>query len=226
MLVKEHPAVGHKILLLAEGIGEIALDVVRHHHEKMDGTGYPDGLTGDQISLYARMCAVCDVYDAITSNRPYKQAWCPALSLRKMANWNKGHFDPVVFHAFVETVGFYPVGTLVRLKSGRLGVVLEQQVGISMLQPKVRIFFSTKSMTYIEPELLDLALPDLHDSIVAREDANKWGLKNIDQYWKENSWPERFWPKKKQSWSRIKENFVLLGKRYIGVRHQSDNYSG
>lgn len=226
VLVKEHPAVGHQILSMAEGIGEVALDVYRHQHKKVDGTGYPDRLTGDQIILYASMCAVCDVYDANTSNGPYNQAWCPALFLLKMTSWNKGHFDPVVLHAFVETVGFYPVGTLVRLKSGRLGVVLEQQVRISMLRPKVRIFFSTKSMTYIEPELIDLALPELRDAIVAREDANNWGLKNVDQYWKENFCPERFWPKKKPSWSRIKENLVLLGKRYIGLRHQRDTYPG
>ena len=181
--VREHPAAGYEILLSATGVGPIALDVCRHHHEKMDGSGYPDRLSGDQISLYARMCAVCDVYDAITSNRPYKKGWCPAESLRKMAGWSKGHFDPVVFQAFVKSIGIYPVGTLVRLESGRLGVVLEQQVGKSLLMPKVRVFFSSKSMAYIAPELLDLARPGLQDRIVAREDAAKWGLKDINRYW-------------------------------------------
>jgi len=181
--VKEHSAIGHAMLRLANGVGAIALDVCLHHHEKMDGSGYPNRLSGDQISLYARMGAVCDVYDAITSNRPYKQGWCPAESLRKMAAWSEGHFDPVIFQAFVKRVGIYPVGTLVRLESGRLGVVLEQPVGNSLLMPKVRIFFSVTSMAYIASELLDLALPGLQDRIVASEDADKWGLKNIDQYW-------------------------------------------
>ncbi len=181
--VKEHPAAGHKLLLDAQGVSAISLDVCLHHHEKMDGTGYPDRLKGEEISLFARMGAVCDVYDAITSNRPYKQGWCPAESLRKMAEWSKGHFDEKVFQAFVKSIGIYPVGTLVRLESGRLGVVVEQQVGKSLLMPKVRVFFSIKSMSYIAPELLDLAGPGLQDKIANREDASKWGLKDIDRYW-------------------------------------------
>lgn len=181
--VREHPAAGHKMLLKAKGVGEIALDVCLHHHEKMDGSGYPDGLSGDQISLYARMGAVCDVYDAITSNRPYKQGWCPAASLRKMTEWSRGHFDEAVFQAFVKSIGIYPVGTLVRLESGKLGVVVEQQVGKSLLLPKVRVFFSARSLVYITPALLDLASPGLQDKIVAREDASKWDLKDINRYW-------------------------------------------
>lgn len=181
--IKEHPGAGYQMLLEAKGVGEIALDVCLHHHEKMDGTGYPKGLEGDQISLYARMGAVCDVYDAITSNRPYKAGWCPAESLRKMSEWSRGHFDDRVFQAFVKSIGIYPVGTLVKLHSGRLGVVIEQQVGKSLLLPKVRVFFSSKSMAYISPLLLDLSSPAVQDKIVSREDAAAWGLKDIDRYW-------------------------------------------
>ncbi|MFZ6753178.1 HD-GYP domain-containing protein [Undibacterium sp. Dicai25W] len=181
--VKEHPVAGHKMLLEAKGVSAVALDVCLHHHEKMDGTGYPYGLQGEQISLLAKMGAVCDVYDAITSNRPYKQGWCPAESIRKMAEWSKGHFDEKIFQAFVKSIGIYPVGTLVRLESGRLGVVVEQQVGKSLLAPKVRVFFSIKSMSYIAPELLDLAGPGLQDKIANREDVSKWGLKDINRYW-------------------------------------------
>lgn len=181
--VKEHPVAGYNLLLEGKGASPITLDVCLHHHEKMDGGGYPYGLKGDAISLHARMGAVCDVYDAITSNRPYKPGWCPAESLRKMADWSHGHFDEKIFQAFVKSVGIYPVGTLVRLESGRLGVVVEQQTAKSLLSPKVRIFFSTKSMSYIMPELLDLAGPGLQDKIASREDVAKWGLKNIDRYW-------------------------------------------
>ncbi|MCU6433151.1 HD-GYP domain-containing protein [Undibacterium sp. Jales W-56] len=183
VLVKQHPVAGYKMLLEVKGLSEVALDVCLHHHEKVDGSGYPKRLTGDQISLFAKMGAVCDVYDAITSNRPYKQGWCPAESVKKMAEWSKGHFDETVFQAFVRSIGIFPVGTLVRLESGRLGVVVEQQVGKSLLSPKVRVFFSTKSMAYIMPELIDLARPGLQDKIAAREDAVKWGLKDINRYW-------------------------------------------
>src|SRR6185312_2818143 len=100
------------------------LEVCLHHHEKVDGTGYPDRLGGDQISLCAKMGAVCDVYDAITSNRPYKVGWDPAESIRKMTEWSAGHFDQTVFQAFVRSIGIYPVGSLVRLESGRLGIII------------------------------------------------------------------------------------------------------
>lgn len=181
--VKQHPAKGHQMLLETPGMPEAALDVCLHHHEKIDGSGYPEGLKGDQISLFARMGAICDVYDAITSNRPYKQGWCPAESLRRMAEWSKGHFDERLFAAFIKCIGIYPVGTLVRLKSERLGVVVELPTGQSLIKPKVRIFYSAKASSYVRPELVDLASPAVTDSIVAREDALAWGLKDIDRYW-------------------------------------------
>lgn len=180
-VVRSHPMAGYKMLTEAGGVPEAARDVVLHHHEKIDGTGYPHGLTGDRISLYAKMGAVCDVYDAVTSNRPYKDGWCPGEALRKMAAW-KGHFDPDVFQAFVRSIGIYPVGTLVRLESGRLGVVIEQSEK-SLLQPRVKIFFSTKSMTHIPPMVIDLASSATRDKIVDREDPVKWGFRELDAMW-------------------------------------------
>lgn len=181
--VKQHPQEGHKMLLASPGMTDAALDVCLHHHEKIDGTGYPEGLKGEQISLFARMGAICDVYDAITSNRPYKKGWCPAESLRRMAEWSKGHFDERLFAAFIKCIGIYPVGTLVRLKSERLAVVVEQTSGHSLIKPKVRVFYSARARGYLRPELIDLALPAATDSIVAREDASAWGLQDIDRYW-------------------------------------------
>jgi len=92
VVMRSHPERGHALLLAAGSIPASALDVCLHHHEKYDGSGYPYRLQGEAISLFARMGAVCDVYDAITSNRPYKKAWNPAESLARMAQWT-GHFD-------------------------------------------------------------------------------------------------------------------------------------
>lgn len=178
-LVKTHPAEGHRLLLSGNGISEVTKDVCLHHHEKIDGSGYPECLSGDSISLYARMGAVCDVYDAITSNRPYKAGWDPAESIKRMSEW-KGHFDPLVFQAFVKSLGIYPIGSLVRLASGKLGVVTEQGEQ-SLLKPKVKVFFSTKSQAYIKPETIDLARSA--EKIAGREDAEKWGIKDVDRYW-------------------------------------------
>jgi HD-GYP domain-containing protein (c-di-GMP phosphodiesterase class II) len=181
-IVKSHPEAGHRLLLEGGTVGEVPLDVCLHHHEKIDGSGYPHRLKDEQISMFAKMGAVCDVYDAITSNRPYKSGWDPADSIRKMTEWTSGHFDGRIFQAFVKSIGIYPVGSLVRLSSGRLGVVAEQAEG-SLLTPRIKVFFSTKSMAYIPPELIDLARPGVSEKIVAREDAEKWGIKNLDQYW-------------------------------------------
>ncbi len=180
--VQNHPIEGHKMLLEGSGISEAALDVCLHHHEKVDGSGYPERLTETQISLYAKMGAVCDVYDAITSNRPYKNGWEPAESLRKMAEWSKGHFDTEIFHAFVKSVGIYPIGSLVKLESGHLGVIVEQTAK-SLLTPVVKVFFSIKSNTRIPPEVLDLSKPACKDKIVSHEDPVKWGIKDIHELW-------------------------------------------
>ena len=124
-IIKQHAMRGYEMLVAGANVSEGVLDVCRHHHERWDGTGYPDGLAGEQISLLARMGAVCDVYDAVTSDRPYKAGWDPAHSLSQMATW-KGHFDTTVFQSFVKSIGIYPTGSLVRMRSGRLAVVLEQ----------------------------------------------------------------------------------------------------
>jgi len=181
-IIKGHPAAGHKILMESDGINQIALDVCLHHHEKTDGSGYPKGLQDSEISLYAKMGAVCDVYDAITSNRPYKNGWEPAESLRKMSEWSNGHFDKNVFEAFVKSIGIYPIGSLVRLESNRLAVVTEQSPK-SLLTPIVKVFFSIKSNYRIPPELLDLSKPYCRDKIAAGESAEKWGITDIQELW-------------------------------------------
>ncbi len=163
-IVKQHPVEGHRLLLEAKGTHEVTLDVCLHHHEKMDGSGYPDHLPAEQISRFARMGAVCDVYDAITSNRPYKAGWDPAESLRRMAEWTQGHFDPAIFQSFVKSLGIYPIGSLVRLASGRLAIVVEQSAR-SLLAPRVKVFFSTRSNARLPPEIVDLSRPGSTEKI-------------------------------------------------------------
>lgn len=181
-IIKKHPELGHEALARSDSAPPIALDVCLHHHEKVDGSGYPKGLKSDEISLFAKMGAVCDVYDAITSNRPYKPGWDPAESLRKMADWAKGHFDERIFHAFVKSLGIYPVGSLVRLDSGRLGVVTEQSPA-SLLTPTVKVFYSTQRDERIEPEEINLADQAANDKIIGREDPEKWKFPDLDALW-------------------------------------------
>jgi HD-GYP domain-containing protein (c-di-GMP phosphodiesterase class II) len=126
--VKTHPERGHALLKQTGGVTREALEVCLHHHERLDGSGYPQGLAGDALSELARMAAICDVYDAITSNRPYKHSWDPAEAIAHMASV-KGAFDPALYSAFVRCLGIYPTGALVRLQSERLAVALEQNPG-------------------------------------------------------------------------------------------------
>lgn len=182
-VVRTHPVAGYEILLESKGVNAVVLDVCRHHHEKVDGGGYPDNLKGDNLSVYARMGAVCDVYDAITSNRPYKDGWCPAESLRRMAEWCKyGQFDSRIFQAFVKSVGIYPIGSLVRLESGKLGVVIDQNEK-SLLAPKVKVFYSIKSGTRLKPQILDMSLAMTRDKIVSHEESGKWDIPDLHEMW-------------------------------------------
>ena len=183
-IVKSHPERGHELLVEGGSASAGVREVCLHHHEKIDGSGYPHRQKGEEISLLARMGAVCDVYDAITSNRPYKAGWDPAESIKKMSAWCNGHFDETVFHAFVKSIGIYPVGSLVRLASGRLGVVTEQTAK-SLVTPMVKVFFSTKSGVHVRPEMLDLSRAADGEKIVAIESPEKWGISNLEKYWAE-----------------------------------------
>ncbi|PBP83866.1 metal-dependent phosphohydrolase [Pseudomonas syringae] len=180
-IMKAHPELGVKILMDTQPVAASVIDVCLHHHEKVDGSGYPHGLKGDQISIFARMGAVCDVYDAITSDRPYKKGWGVAHSIREMASW-QGHFDDVVFQSFVKTVGIYPIGTLVRLESGRLGVVVEQGQA-SLLKPKVKVFMSARTGKTFAAQVIDLDCPSDPDRIARIEKTTDWGLEEVDTLW-------------------------------------------
>ncbi|MFT3857756.1 MAG: HD-GYP domain-containing protein [Aquabacterium sp.] len=182
-IMKGHPEAGHRMLQDGQGAGDVPLDVCLHHHEKINGQGYPHGLKGEQISPFARMGAVCDVYDAITSNRPYKAGWDPAQSVQRMAQWAKdGHFDERIFQAFVKSIGIYPTGSLVKLKSGLIGVVVEQG-SASLLAPSVRVFHSSTSNAPIVPRLLDLAGAASDEQIISRESPEAWGFVDTDRFW-------------------------------------------
>jgi len=178
--VKSHPAAGAKVLSDAGAEPEV-IDIALHHHEKMNGRGYPDGLVGEEISLLSRMGAICDVYDAVTSQRAYKKPWDPSSAIQQMARW-EGHFDKKIFAAFVKSVGIYPVGSLVRLSSKRLAVVVEPGLA-SLLTPKVKVFFSLTSDAPIPIEIIDLAAPSCKVTIEDAENPEKWGFKDLDKLW-------------------------------------------
>lgn len=179
--MKQHPEAGWKILK-GQVKDEAVLDACLHHHEKMDGTGYPHKLAGEQITVLARMAAVCDVYDAVTSNRPYKSGWAPPVALQRMASWCKTHLDRQIFETFVKTIGIYPVGSMVRLKSGLLALVFAPSAQ-SMSTPMVVAFYdATQNKMLPQPRIFDLS-KQKDQSIIGHEDPEKWNFENVDAIW-------------------------------------------
>jgi putative nucleotidyltransferase with HDIG domain len=180
-LMRSHPGRGHAMLQDTQGITDPVLDAVLHHHEKIDGSGYPDNLTGDRISELSKMTALCDVYDAVTSDRAYKAGLQPTIAVRKMAEWS-GHFDPAIFKAFIKAVGIYPVGSLVQLKSQRLAVVVDHDPA-NLLQPTVKAFFSLRSKMHIEPVVVHLSKERNGERIVSYEDPAAHGVLHTRDLW-------------------------------------------
>jgi putative nucleotidyltransferase with HDIG domain len=179
-IMRSHVLRGHDLLKRTNGLPSVALDVCLHHHEKVDGSGYPHGLDGREISLAAKMGAVCDVYDAITSNRPYKEAWTPSECLADMFSW-QGHFDRGVLSAFIKSVGIYPVGSMLRMQSGHLALVLEQHEA-DLTKPLVRLFYSIAERKRVA--FRDLVLgDDCGDAVVGKEDPRAWGFVDWDRQW-------------------------------------------
>lgn len=180
-VVMAHPLHGHRMLSEGGAVSQAVLDVCLHHHEKIDGSGYPDRLAGTGISLLARMGAVCDVYDAVTSNRPYKAGWDPADSIGRMLSW-KGHLDSTVLSAFIQTVGIYPTGSLVRLNSGRLAVVVEQNRA-HLTRPVVNVFHCLNTGAALTPLIVNLAASVAADAIAAREERSTWDPALLEALW-------------------------------------------
>ncbi len=176
--MKCHVVESKNILLETDGIQEISIQVAAQHHERHDGSGYPEGLKGEAISQMGQMAAICDVYDAITSDRCYHKGMPPHEALRKIFEWSKFHFNPQLVQQFLRIIGIYPVNTLVMLESGRIAVVMEQAEE-NLLQPVVKAFYDSKRKQYMVPLLIDLAKPLGHgggDRIVGHETAEKWGF--------------------------------------------------
>ncbi|MEV4778944.1 HD-GYP domain-containing protein [Burkholderia sp. LMU1-1-1.1] len=177
-IIKLHPRDGYDILRKTPEVGPIPLDITLHHHERRDGSGYPGKQANEQISELAQMAAIVDVYDAITADRCYHKGMSAAAALRKIYEWSKFHFNPQYAQEFMRCVGIYPVGTMVMLESGRLGVVIEPHE-TNLLAPKVNVFFNTKQNRYIKPETVDLSRGlgfGGGDKIVGHESAAKWNV--------------------------------------------------
>lgn len=152
-VLARHTNLGHDFLI-ASGIPHGIAQVALHHHERNDGTGYPDQLLGGDIPLLSRMAAVCDGYDDLASNGG-GMGVDPGAVIQAMSE-TPGKFDPVVFAAFVQCIGVFPIGAFVELRSGRLAMVIDQSPS-DYSKPTVRPFYSLELGERVKGEDLDLA---------------------------------------------------------------------
>lgn len=157
-LQRKHPQAGAEALSRDSSVPPEVIDVCLHHHERFDGQGFPDGLAGEDISLLARMAAICNYYDEVISTRPFKKGWDPAFALFKMLQ-SSGQFDMDLLGAFVRTVGRYPVGSIISLTQSELGLVVAQNPDTPEL-PVVKIFYSIRWSHAIPERRVNLAEPD------------------------------------------------------------------
>lgn len=179
-LVKRHVEFSRDILKATPGVPALSLSVAEYHHERLDGNGYPYGIAGDNITIYQRMISICDVYDAITADRVYSNGRTPVTAFRILMDNAPSHFDPELVQQFIKCIGVHPVGTLVRLHSGRLGIVTESNEK-NPLQPIVKVFYNTKYNRHIDIKYLDLGHPAEKDGIDSSVKADQFDL-NINNY--------------------------------------------
>lgn len=154
-IIHSHVDVATEILEAAEIDNQVIREVVTYHHERLDGSGYPSGLSGDELSVYARMAAIVDSYDAMTSVRPWRKAYSPTQALKQLLGFSQGKLDQSLVHQFIRCIGVHPVGSLVKLKSGKLAIVIRANKD-DPLSPTVMTFYSVRSGHYNEIKQLDL----------------------------------------------------------------------
>ena len=178
-VMKQHVSLGQKHLMNIEGISPLTVKVVSEHHERMDGSGYPAGLCGHEISPHGRMAAIVDVYDAITADRCYHKGMTPTMAIKRLLEWSDHHLDRSLVDHFIRCIGIYPVGSLVLLESGRLGAVIEVNEFDQRL-PIIRVMYHTNFNCFIKTELIDLSKPSVQDRIVKTVDPFDYRIKVKD----------------------------------------------
>ena len=162
--MKRHVNYGVEIVRQQPGIPPLALEIVRHHHERLDGRGYPNQLGAEDLDKYARMIAIVDSYDAMTADRVYKQGMYPIQAFKILRAEANNGYDQELVEQFIQCLGVYPVGTLVKLTSGKLGLISKLNKS-KPLNPIVKVFYNTRLNQTIAIEELDLSVAKYQDQI-------------------------------------------------------------
>ncbi|MCK7630460.1 HD-GYP domain-containing protein [Shewanella sp. JNE10-2] len=159
--MKLHQVFALDIMNEAKGLSQMSKDICLMHHEKLDGRGYPRGLKGDEIPLHGRMSCIVDIFDALTATRCYKEAMSPAAAFKILLSLTPFHLDQELVYEFIRCIGVYPVGSLVELSDGRVGIVWTSK-DRDALHPIVKCFYSLKSKRYTDIVMVDLLKSELN----------------------------------------------------------------
>ena len=136
--IRQHSILGYNYARESFLLSNACHPGIRDHHERFDGSGYPDGKMGSEISLFGRIISVADVYDALTSERPYRSAMSPSEAMEYIMGHSGTEFDPSIVSSFLRSVAPYPVGSTVLLSNGCTAIVVENYANFG-LRPKVRV---------------------------------------------------------------------------------------
>jgi len=153
--LRSHVSLGVTMITDSGLMNRDVLDMVAHHHERHDGSGYPAGMSGDTIPVFARIAAIVDCYDAITSHRSYARGIPPAVAIKKLYEWRDVDFQAELIEEFIQAVGIYPAGTLVELSSGEIAVVVAEY-RTRRLRPKVMVLLDANKQPTNDVKMLDL----------------------------------------------------------------------
>jgi len=154
-IMKKHVEIGVKLLKEGGLMNQDVIDMVSHHHERHNGEGYPQGLVGDQIPVFARIAAIVDVYDAITSDRIYAKAISPSLAIKQLYDWKDIYFQGELVEEFIQAIGIYPAGTLIELSSGEVAVVVAE-TSSRRLRPQVILLLDRDKQPLDDIDFIDL----------------------------------------------------------------------
>lgn len=158
-VMNSHTTWGRDIIMSARDVFPGAVDVAYTHHERLDGSGYPRGLDQSGIPVFARLVAVVDAYDAITSDRVYKKGRLHLQAISILTQVRDTHFDAAMVMQFIDCIGIYPVGNAVEMKNGEIGVVIEANAA-NKTRPKVLMVMDANKQ-FIDNSILDLAVDPL-----------------------------------------------------------------
>jgi HD-GYP domain-containing protein (c-di-GMP phosphodiesterase class II) len=142
-IIRKHPRVGFEQVMHLKDFPSVSANIILRHHERLDGKGYPDGISGSELHPLARIAAVVEAFDAMTSLRAYGRAMSPDQAMRALLAETNTAFDRQVVMTLIQHVAMYPPGTAVRLNTGECGLVVENTPG-AMTRPKVRLYFGAE----------------------------------------------------------------------------------